>query len=79
MGAVEGARTTPEPAMTEIVTTTLQRFFARPAAQGARPHRKVASRARDVRPHRPDFADTRPVVFRSEAFAEDLNLTHGAA
>lgn len=65
--------------MTEIVTITLQRFFARSAADGARSHRKAANRARDVRPHRPDFADTRPVVFRSEAFAEDLTLTHGVA
>jgi hypothetical protein len=32
-----------------------------------------------VRQHRPDFAETRPLVFRSEAFAEDLALTHGAA
>ncbi len=64
--------------MTEIVTTTLQRFFARPVAHGGHSIRKAAARSRDVRAHRPDFADTRPVVFRSEAFAEDLVATHGA-
>lgn len=26
-----------------------------------------------------DFMDTRPVVFRSEAFAEDLHLSHATA
>jgi hypothetical protein len=64
--------------MTELVTTTLQRIFARQASSAARSARKASARSRDVRPHRPDFADTRPVVFRSEAFAEDLALTHGA-
>jgi hypothetical protein len=64
--------------MTQIVTLTLQRLFARQAAQAARSARKAFSRSGDVRPHRPDFAETRPLVFRSEAFAEDLAATHGA-
>ena len=64
--------------MNQIVTATLQRFFSRPADKRGRTARKAAARSRDVRPHRPDFADTRPLVFRSEAFAEDLALTHGA-
>jgi hypothetical protein len=57
------------------VVTTLQRLFFRSAAR--RPT-KVAVRKRAVRGvGHPDFTDTRPVVFRSEAFAEDLRLTHG--
>ena len=64
--------------MSQIVTATLQRLFARPTVRAARIDRRRADRSRDVRPHRPDFADTRPVVFRSEAFAEDLVVTHGA-
>jgi hypothetical protein len=68
----------PEPAMTQIVTITLQRLFARQSAQRARSARKASARSGDIRPHRPDFAETRPVVFRSEAFAEDLVATHGA-
>jgi hypothetical protein len=64
--------------MTELVTTTLQRIFARQASTASRSARQTAAGSRDVRPHRPDFAETRPLVFRSEAFAEDLALTHGA-
>jgi hypothetical protein len=64
--------------MSQIVTLTLQRLFARQTATRNRALRKVSARSGDVRPHRPDFADTRPVVFRSEAFAEDLAATHGA-
>jgi len=64
--------------MTELVTTTLQRIFARQASAASRSARQPAGGSRDVRPHRPDFAETRPLVFRSEAFAEDLALTHGA-
>ncbi|MEO8151738.1 MAG: hypothetical protein ABI605_01620 [Rhizobacter sp.] len=64
--------------MTELVTATLQRLFARQASSARRGH-KPSVRGRDVRSNHPDFADTRPVVFRSEAFAEDLSLTHGAA
>jgi hypothetical protein len=63
--------------MTEIVTTTLQRLFARQASVPVRSLRSLAARGHDVRSRRPDFADTRPVVFRSEAFAEDL--AHRAA
>jgi len=67
--------------MTELVTLTLQRIFARQAsvaARSAKSARRPKAGSRDVRPHRPDFADTRPLVFRSEAFAEDLALSHGA-
>ena len=64
--------------MTELVTTTLQRIFARQASTASRSARRPTAGSRDVRPHRPDFAETRPLVFRSEAFAEDLALTHGA-
>jgi len=64
--------------MTELVTLTLQRIFARQASRAARSARRPASGSRDVRMHRPDFAETRPLVFRSEAFAEDLALSHGA-
>jgi len=64
--------------MPQLVATTLQRIFFRQAAARGRSPRAAVSRSRDVRSHRPDFADTRPVVFRSEAFAEDLVLTHGA-
>jgi len=61
-----------------LVTTTLQRLFARRAA----PRRAQERRAKpsgNIRSLRPDFAETRPLVFRSEAFAEDLTLSHGAA
>jgi hypothetical protein len=60
--------------MTQFVAATLQRLLAtRTEAVGpAAMARRSLSLGRDVRPHRPDFADTRPVVFRSEAFAEDL-------
>ena len=64
--------------MPQLVATTLQRIFFRQAAARGRSNRAAASRSRDVRSSRPDFADTRPLVFRSEAFAEDLVLTHGA-
>ena len=55
--------------MSEIVTLTLQRIFARAGGANAKP---VALSAGQERPRRPDFAETRPVIFRSEAFAEDL-------
>lgn len=64
--------------MTELVTATLQRLFVRQSLAAAQSVR-TAQASGDVRPHRPDFAETRPVVFRSEAFAEDLVLTHGVA
>ncbi|MBC7995436.1 MAG: hypothetical protein H7Z15_19565 [Rhizobacter sp.] len=64
--------------MPQLVTTTLQRIFFRQAAARGRTSRNAAARSGDMRSHRPDFADTRPVVFRSEAFAEDLVSTHGA-
>ncbi|MET0334129.1 MAG: hypothetical protein ABW190_07635 [Rhizobacter sp.] len=61
--------------MSEIVTLTLQRIFARALGAEAKP---VALAANDERPRRPDFAETRPVIFRSEAFAEDLVLASAA-
>lgn len=64
--------------MIQPVATTLQRIFARQASTAARPERRKAARSRSDRQHRADFAETRPVVFRSEAFAEDLVLSHGA-
>ena len=64
--------------MTQLVAATLQRLFAR-QSQGATRSVRTAQASRDVRSHRPDFAETRPVVFRSEAFAEDLVLSHGVA
>jgi len=64
--------------MTELVTATLQRLFVRQSLAAAQSVRTAQASA-DVRSHRPDFAETRPVVFRSEAFAEDLVLTHGVA
>jgi hypothetical protein len=69
----------PEPFMTEIVTTTLQRFFARneQAANGAR--RTSATQRRAAPATRPDFAETRPVVFHSaDAYAADFAELHGA-
>ncbi|HEY0819866.1 MAG TPA: hypothetical protein VGD46_13875 [Rhizobacter sp.] len=57
--------------MTELVAQTLQRIFHRTAAHTVI-DKAVALSAGDERPRRPDFAETRPVVFRSEAFAEDL-------
>ena len=66
--------------MTQLVTVTLQRIFTRQTAlASARAVCLAAMNTRDVRSGRPDFADTRPVVFRSEAFAEDLRVTHGVA
>jgi hypothetical protein len=59
--------------MSELVTITLQRIFARPLA-GAGISAKAVALTVAERPRRPDFAETRPVVFRSEAFAEDLPL-----
>jgi hypothetical protein len=54
--------------MNELVTHTLQRIFQRTdLADSSTAATKVSER-----PRRPDFAETRPVVFRSEAFAEDL-------
>jgi hypothetical protein len=58
--------------MSELVTITLQRIFARPLAPTGASAKAVALIG-DERPRRPDFAETRPVVFRSEAFAEDLH------
>jgi hypothetical protein len=57
--------------MTDLVAQTLHRIFDRTAGP-VRFDKAVALRAGDDRPRRPDFAETRPVVFRSEAFAEDL-------
>jgi hypothetical protein len=37
-----------------------------------RPSRVAVQRARFAQAHRLEFADTRPVVFRSEAFGEDI-------
>jgi hypothetical protein len=56
--------------MTELVTLTLQRIFQRTDLAPS----SVAAPKLSERPRRPDFAETRPVVFRSEAFAEDLVL-----
>ncbi|WOB09258.1 hypothetical protein [Piscinibacter gummiphilus] len=58
--------------MTELVAQTLHRIFHRTAAPATEFDKAVALRAANDRPRRPDFAETRPVVFRSEAFAEDL-------
>lgn len=58
--------------MTELVAQTLHRIFHRAAAPATEFDKAVALRAANDRPRRPDFAETRPVVFRSEAFAEDL-------
>ena len=58
--------------MTELVAQTLHRIFHRTAAPANEFDKAVALRAANDRPRRPDFAETRPVVFRSEAFAEDL-------
>lgn len=57
--------------MTELVAQTLHRIFQR-TAPDAEFDKAVALCAANDRPRRPDFAETRPVVFRSEAFAEDL-------
>jgi hypothetical protein len=65
--------------MTQLVAATLQRLFARQSMASGRSIRTAPVSRHDVRPHRPDFAETRPVVFRSEAFAEDLVLSHGVA
>jgi hypothetical protein len=59
--------------MSELVTVTLQRIFARPLGSAAITAKSVALTVAE-RPRRPDFAETRPVIFRSEAFAEDLPL-----
>lgn len=65
--------------MNEIVTATLHRIFHRPAPRVVHADKPAPLRLAE-RPRRPDFAETRPVVFRSEAFAEDLVvLSHGAA
>ncbi|MBC7954296.1 MAG: hypothetical protein H7Y33_00305, partial [Cytophagales bacterium] len=50
--------------MTEIVTATLQRFFARKALAASRARRTSPAHRRAAHANRPDFADTRPVVFR---------------
>jgi hypothetical protein len=60
-----------------LVTATLQRLFSRQGGTPARrPSRVAVQRARFAQAHRLDFADTRPVVFRSEAFAEDIAHIH---
>ncbi len=66
--------------MNELVAATLQRIFHR-TTPAARRDAKPVALSRIERPRRPDFADTRPVVFRSEAFAEDLATAahHGTA
>lgn len=64
--------------MNPPVTVLLQRIFAR-ATSAAATEKAVALRAGQERPRRPDFAETRPVIFRSEAFAEDLVPAAGAA
>ena len=58
--------------MSELVTLTLQRIFARPPVAPVVRDKAPALMAGEERLRRPDFAETRPVVFRSEAFAEDL-------
>jgi hypothetical protein len=57
--------------MSTTVVHALQRLFFRSAANTRRPA-KADVRKRTARKGQPDFTDTRPVVFRSEAFAEDL-------
>ncbi len=64
--------------MTDLVAQTLRHIFQ--PHPGATPHpvggpgpEPAALCSADVR-RRPDFAESRPVVFRSEAFAEDLQL-----
>ena len=60
-----------------LVTTTLQRLFSRRAAAPVRrPSRVAVQRTRFAQTHRLEFADTRPVVFRSEAFGEDIAHLH---
>lgn len=64
------------------VTTTLQRLFSRPPSlsllfrPSAYPDAPEPSEA-DL-PHA-DFMDTRPVIFRSEGFDEELLPTRGRA
>ncbi|MBL0728122.1 hypothetical protein [Piscinibacter sp. HJYY11] len=57
--------------MTELVAQTLSRILQR-TTTAPELDKAVALRAGEERPRRPDFAETRPVIFRSEAFAEDL-------
>lgn len=56
------------------VALTLQRLFALPhrRAQAFPGLRYPAPVGRVPRVLQADFSDTRPVIFRSEAFAEDL-------
>ena len=56
------------------VTLTLQRLFALPPrrARAFLALRHPAPVGRLPRVLQADFSDTRPVIFRSEAFAEDL-------
>jgi hypothetical protein len=69
--------------MSTLVTATLHRLFfmptRRPAVSVRRPVRKAHPRGLDTRSPRIEFAETRPVIFRSEGFAEDLVLSHGVA
>jgi hypothetical protein len=63
----------PEIPMSELVTLTLQRIFARAVVPAGELGKAVALVVAE-RPRRPDFAETRPVIFRSEGFAEDLAI-----
>jgi hypothetical protein len=65
--------------MTETVATTLQRLFARKALAASHAQRTSPARRRTAHTRRPDFAETRPVVFRSaDAYAADFAELHGA-
>lgn len=56
-----------------LVTATLQRLFSRQVTVPVRrPSRVAVQRARFAQAHRLDFADTRPVVFRGEAGADEV-------
>jgi hypothetical protein len=63
--------------MSTTVAAALQRLFSRSAPASRRPVQTAARKRSGRGARQPDFTDTRPVVFRSEAFAEDLYLTHG--
>lgn len=58
--------------MSTTVITALQRLFFRTAATSRRPAKTVVRKRAARGQGQPDFSETRPVVFRSEAFAEDL-------
>jgi hypothetical protein len=63
--------------MPELVAHTLQRLFDRRASASAQAPQVFA--ATEFAWHVSDFADVRPPVYRSEAFAEDLLSTHDVA